>query len=51
MINDTSKYTVPLNIGITSSFVQFKVELRGPATDFDIKSLIINKETQTKSKK
>ena len=51
VINDTSKYTVPLNIGITSSFVQFKVELRGPATDFDIKSLIINKETQTKSKK
>ena len=51
VINDTSKYTVPLNIGISSSFIQFKIELRGPATDFDIKSLIINPETQTKHKK
>lgn len=51
IINDTSKYAVPQNIGITSSFVQFKVELRGPATDFDVKSLIINPEAQQKGKK
>lgn len=51
IINDTSKYAVPQNIGITSSFIQFKVELRGPATDFDVKSLIINPEKQQKAKK
>lgn len=51
IINDTSKYAVPQNIGITSSFIQFKVELRGPATDFDVKSLIINPDMQQKAKK
>lgn len=51
VINDTSKYSVPLNIGITSSFIQFKIELRGPATDFDIKNLVVNGEAQIKNKK
>ncbi len=51
IINSTTKYSVPQNIGITSSFIQLKVELRGPATDFDVKSLIINPETQQKTKK
>ena len=51
IINDTTKYVVPQNIGITSSFIQFKVELRGPSLDFDVKSLIINPEAQQKGKK
>jgi hypothetical protein len=51
VINDTSKYFVPQNIGISSSFIQFKVEIRGPATDFDIKNLVVNTKPQTYNKK
>ena len=51
VINDTSKYAVPLNTGITSTFVQFKVELRGTENSFNIQSLIAYFKEQTKSRK
>jgi hypothetical protein len=51
VIDDNTKYAVPLNIGITSSFIQLKVELRGPATDFNIKSLIAYTKKQVGSQK
>lgn len=51
VITDTTKYVIPLNTGITSSFTQFKVELRGLPRDFEIKSLNINSQKQTSGKK
>ncbi len=51
VIDSVTKYIVPLKIGITSSFIQLKVELRGPALDFDIKSLTINPVLQTINQK
>ncbi len=35
-------YEANLNIGIPSSFIQFKVELRGPFREMDVSDLIIN---------
>ena len=51
VINNTSKYVAPLNIGIQSSFIQFKVELRGPASDFEISNLVVNPDPLTISKR
>lgn len=51
VINDSSKYAVALKIGITSTFIQFKLELRGLPADFDVKSLVINPVIQTKEQK
>ncbi len=50
-ITDTTKYIIPVNIGITSSFIQFKVELRGIAGDYGVKRLIVKSDNQTKIKK
>ena len=49
VIDSATKYFVPTNIGISSSFVQFKIEMRGPANDFDIKSLTVSSKKQVKS--
>jgi hypothetical protein len=51
VIDNITKYVVPLNVPITSSFIHFKLELRGPAKDFDIKSLTVSSTKQTISKK
>jgi len=51
VIDNTTKYFTPSNVGISSSFIQFKVELRGPSTDFNIQSLIAYLKTQTSSTK
>lgn len=51
VIDDTTKYVVPLKIGISSAFIQLKIELRGPAKDFDIKALTVSSVEQTKGKK
>lgn len=47
VIDSQTKYFTPVNIGITSSFIQFKVELRGPATDFHLKEIISTFKPQT----
>lgn len=51
IIDSLTKYSVPLNVGITSSFVQFKIEVRGQANDFNIQSLILYLKTQVTTKK
>jgi len=51
VINNTTKYFTPLNVGISSSFIQFKIELRGPSVDFNIQSLIAYLKTQTSTTK
>lgn len=40
-----------LNIGINSSFIQFKVEMRGPAIEMEINDMIVNSTPQIYSKK
>lgn len=42
IINNTSKYEDNVNIGLDSSFIQFKVELRGVASEMEVTDLIIN---------
>jgi len=51
VIDSTTKYFTPLNIGISSSFIQFKVEMRGPAGEYFIKNLDINLKKQTDKRK
>lgn len=52
VITNSTKYSVPLKIGITSSFIQFKVEMRGfGGRSYQIKSLNISTVEQTKAKK
>lgn len=41
-ISNTSRYEDSVNIGIKSSFVQFKVEMRGPFRDMEISDLVVN---------
>ena len=41
-ISSTTKYEEFLPIGIDSSFIQFKVELRGPSAEMEIQDLIVN---------
>lgn len=40
IISDASKYEDSVNVGITSSFVQFKVELRGPYLELEVSDLL-----------
>ena len=42
------RYEEPVNIGIDSSFIQFKVELRGPAQDMNISDLIVTSKPSIK---
>lgn len=42
VISSTTAYEEPLNIGIDSSFIQLKVEMRGPAAEMEVDSLIVN---------
>lgn len=51
VIDSNTKYFAPLNIGIQSSFIQFKIELRGPATDYNIKQVTNLFKPQTIKKK
>ena len=41
VITDKSQYEDVVNIGIPSSFIQFKVELRGPSRELEVESLIL----------
>lgn len=42
VISTTSKYEDNVNIGLDSSFIQFKVELRGQASDVELSDMIAN---------
>lgn len=44
-ITDTTLYEANLPIGIDSSFIQFKVEMRGPAREIEVSDLIVNSKT------
>jgi len=51
VISNTSKYEESLNIGISSSFIQLKIEIRGPASEQEISDLIVNSEPLIYNKK
>jgi hypothetical protein len=51
IINNNTKYVAPLNIGITSSFLQLKIEIRGTFSEMELSSLILNSNINSKSKK
>ena len=51
IISDANVYEAPLNIGIKSSEVQFKVEMRGPASEMSLSDLIINSDVSVHNKK
>jgi len=41
-ISSTTKYEDVVSIGVKGSFVQFKIELRGPYRELELESLIVN---------
>lgn len=51
VISSSTKYEDNVNIGIDSSYVQFKVEMRGPAAEMQISHLFVNSHPQTLNKK
>lgn len=50
VIDTTTKYEDMANIGIDSSFVQFKIELRGAEKDMEVSMLLINSKDSNKKK-
>ena len=50
-ISNTDKYEDCLNIGIQSSFIQFKIEMRGLASEMEISDLIVNSTPSVYNKK
>lgn len=51
VISNTSVYEFPLNIGISSPYIQFKFELYGKALDIEISDLIVESKPTLYSKK
>lgn len=51
VISDATFYEASLPIGIDSSFIQFKVEVRGGTSATEVSDLIINSETSIYNKK
>lgn len=51
VISSTSKYEDNVNVGIDSSFIQFKVEMRGPVSEMEISDLIVNSKPSIVNKK
>ncbi len=51
VISNTTKYEDNVSIGIDSSFIQFKVELRGPAAEIELSDLTVNRNTNLENKK
>lgn len=51
VISNAQKYEDVVNIGIKGSFIQFKVEMRGPSREMEIDSLIVNSEPDVHLKK
>lgn len=47
----SAKYEDVLNVGIDSNFIQFKIELRGPAVEMSITDLILNSNTSINTTK
>lgn len=50
-INNTSKYEDNVNIGLDSSFVQFKIEMRGVASEMELNDLMVNFYPNVNNKK
>ena len=50
-ISNVEKYEDVLNIGIKSSFIQFKVELRGLASEMELSTMILNNDVNLRNKK
>lgn len=50
-ISSTTVYEHALLIGISSSFIQFKCEMRGPASEMELQDLIVNYESDIHVKK
>lgn len=50
-ISSTTVYESALPIGIDSSFLQLKVEMRGPASEMELNDLVINYESSVPVKK
>jgi len=50
-ISNASKYEDVVNTGITSSFIQYKVEMRGPASEMQISDLVSVSEPSVFKKK
>ena len=46
-ISSTTKYEDKVNVGVAGSFIQFKVEMRGPYKEMEIESLIATSEPHT----
>lgn len=44
-ITDSSAHEKVANIGIDSSFIQFKVEMRGPAREMEVSDLVVTSES------
>jgi hypothetical protein len=51
VITNTSKYEDNLNIGINSSFLQLKVELRGLANEQELQEMVLNFNNNLKNQK
>lgn len=51
VISNTSKYEDNLNIGLLSSFLQLKCELRGLANEQELSNLVVNYNTNLKNQK
>ncbi len=50
-ISSTAKYEEVVNIGVDSSFIQFKVELRGPVAEMEIGELVVNTRPSINAKR
>ena len=51
IINNNSKYEDVVSVGIDSSYVQFKVEIRGVASEVEISEMVANFSTNVGNKK
>lgn len=51
VITNTSKYEDVTTIGLKGSFIQFKIEMRGPVREMEISDLVVNYENDLYNKK
>ena len=51
ILNNDTKYISSLQVGITSSFIQLKVEIRGAAPEMELSGIILNSDTNLQYKK
>jgi hypothetical protein len=51
VLTNTSKYEDVVNVGLTGSFVQLKIELRGLASEQEVSELVLNFNNNLKNQK